>query len=171
MGGTHHLPPCFLLGKGWATHPSTSLALSPIHNPHKFSSPSPFLHSHWSHLGPGTMTSVYSLLPHVLPPLYSTSHTMPECSFLKANNLVKIHVLLTTVPAPLGLQGPILDWSFPDGSDGKESACNVRDLGSIPGLGRSPGEGNGYHSSIAWRITSTEATYSSWGRNELCFAL
>ena len=88
MGGTHHLPPCFLLGKGWATHPSTSLALSPIHNPHKFSSPSPFLHSHWSHLGPGTMTSVYSLLPHVLPPLYSTSHTMPECSFLKANKNV-----------------------------------------------------------------------------------
>ena len=33
---------------------------------------------------------------------------------------------------------------FPDGSDGKESACNVGDLGSIPGLGRSPGEGNAY---------------------------
>ena len=29
------------------------------------------------------------------------------------------------------------------GSDGKESACNAKDLGSIPGLGRSPGEGNG----------------------------
>ena len=33
---------------------------------------------------------------------------------------------------------------FPGGSDGKESACNVGDLGSIPGLGRSPGEGKGY---------------------------
>ena len=32
---------------------------------------------------------------------------------------------------------------FPDGSGGKESACNARDLVSIPGLGRSPGEGNG----------------------------
>ena len=32
---------------------------------------------------------------------------------------------------------------FPDGSDGKASACNAGDLGSIPGLGRSPGEGNG----------------------------
>ena len=30
-----------------------------------------------------------------------------------------------------------------DGSDGKESACNAGDLGSIPGLGRYPGEGNG----------------------------
>ena len=33
---------------------------------------------------------------------------------------------------------------FPGGSAGKESACNAGDLGSIPGLGRSPGEGNGY---------------------------
>ena len=33
--------------------------------------------------------------------------------------------------------------SFPGGSDGKESACNAGDPGSISGLGRSPGEGNG----------------------------
>ena len=33
--------------------------------------------------------------------------------------------------------------SFPGGSDGKKSARNVGDLGLIPGLGRSPGEGNG----------------------------
>ena len=33
---------------------------------------------------------------------------------------------------------------FPGGSAGKESACNVGDLDSIPGLGRSPGEGKGY---------------------------
>ena len=33
---------------------------------------------------------------------------------------------------------------FPDGSAGKESACNVGDLGSIPGLGRSLGEGKSY---------------------------
>ena len=33
---------------------------------------------------------------------------------------------------------------FPDGSAGKEYACNVGDLGLIPGLIRSPGEGNGY---------------------------
>ena len=32
---------------------------------------------------------------------------------------------------------------FPGGSDSKESACNAGNLGSIPGLGRSPGEGNG----------------------------
>ena len=33
---------------------------------------------------------------------------------------------------------------FPDSSIGKESACNVEDLGSIPGLGQSPGKGKGY---------------------------
>ena len=32
---------------------------------------------------------------------------------------------------------------FPGGSDGKESTCNAGDPGSIPGLGKSPGEGNG----------------------------
>ena len=35
-------------------------------------------------------------------------------------------------------------WGFPGGSDGKESACNVGDLGLIPELGRCPGEWNGY---------------------------
>ena len=34
--------------------------------------------------------------------------------------------------------------SFPGGSDGKEFASNVGDLGSVPGLGRSCGEQNGY---------------------------
>ena len=32
---------------------------------------------------------------------------------------------------------------FPGGSEGKASGCNAGDLGSIPGSGRSPGEGNG----------------------------
>ena len=34
-------------------------------------------------------------------------------------------------------------WGFPGGSEGKVSARNVGDLGSIPGSGRSPGEGKG----------------------------
>ena len=41
------------------------------------------------------------------------------------------------VPTPVFL-------GFPGGSAGKESTCNAGDLGSIPGLGGSPGEGNGY---------------------------
>ena len=36
-----------------------------------------------------------------------------------------------------------VSWVFLGGSDSKESACNAGDLGSIPGLGKSPGEENG----------------------------
>ena len=55
-------------------------------------------------------------------------------------------------------------------SDGKEFVCNEKDLGSIPELGRYPGEGNGNHSSIlAWRIPWTEETewLQSMGVTEL----
>ena len=45
---------------------------------------------------------------------------------------------------------------FPGGSDSKESACNVEDLGLIPGLERSSRERMAIHSSIlAWRIPGT----------------
>ena len=57
---------------------------------------------------------------------------------------------------------------FPGGSDGKESACSAGDLGSIPELWRSPGEGNGnplQHSCL--RIPWTEAAYSPWGHKKL----
>ena len=48
-------------------------------------------------------------------------------------------------------------WGFPSGSNGKESVCNAGDPCSIPGWGRSPGEGLTTHSSIlAWRTPWTE---------------
>ena len=47
-------------------------------------------------------------------------------------------------------------WGFPGSSVGKESACSAGDPGSIPGSGRSAGEGKGTPSSIlAWRIPWT----------------
>ena len=49
----------------------------------------------------------------------------------------KIHWKRDRLPTPVFL-------SFPGGSAGKESTCNVGDMGSIPGLGRSLGEGKGY---------------------------
>ena len=42
------------------------------------------------------------------------------------------------------LYSPSPNVGFPGGSDGKESTCHAGDLGLIPGLGRSPGEGEGY---------------------------
>ena len=50
----------------------------------------------------------------------------------------------------------MLGANFPCGSDSKESAYNVGDWGSIPGLGRSPGEGNGYPFQYSCMETSTE---------------
>ena len=55
-------------------------------------------------------------------------------------------------------------YNFPCGSDGKESACNAGDLGSNPGLGRSPGEGNGYPLQCSGLENSMN---SAWGRKEL----
>ena len=52
--------------------------------------------------------------------------------------------------------------TYPGGSDGKESACNARDLGSIPGLGRFPGEGTAAH----W-VGEFHGLHSPWGRKEL----
>ena len=58
---------------------------------------------------------------------------------------------------------------FTGGSDGKASACNVGDLGLIPGLGRPLEKEMTTHCSIiAWKIPWTEELggYSLWGRKE-----
>ena len=59
---------------------------------------------------------------------------------------------------------------FPGGSDGKASAYNVGDPGSIPGLGRSPGEGNGnllHYSCLEYPKNREAPGYSPWGCKEL----
>ena len=95
-----------------------------------------------------------------------------------------LHLLLATASRPVPFQGTLTQWSsslqlglpqqgwlapglelglclgvsgFPGGSDGKESACNARDPGSIPGQDDPPEKGIGTHSSIlAWRVPWTE---------------
>ena len=54
-------------------------------------------------------------------------------------------------------------YGLPDGSDNEESACNAGDLGLIPGLGRSPGEGKGYPTPVFWP-GEFHWLYSPWGR-------
>ena len=56
---------------------------------------------------------------------------------------------------------------FPYGSAGKESACNAGDLGSIPGLGRSPGEGKGWPPTPVFWPGEFHGLYSPWGHKEL----
>ena len=53
---------------------------------------------------------------------------------------------------------------FPGGSDDKDSACNARGLGSIPGLGRSSGEGNGYP--LQYSSLENSMDRGDWGRKE-----
>ena len=58
--------------------------------------------------------------------------------------------------------------AFPGGSDGKESACNAGDPGSIPGLGRSTGEGIGYPLQYSWAslvaqlVKKLPAVWETW---------
>ena len=52
---------------------------------------------------------------------------------------------------------------FPGSSDGKKSACSARDLGLIPGLGRSPGEGTGNLLQYSYLENSMDRP---WGRKE-----
>ena len=64
----------------------------------------------------------------------------------KVTILYNIIIEATSVTFVAFLLVETIPWlgSIPCGSAGKESACNMGDLGSIPGLGRSPGEGKGY---------------------------
>ena len=74
------------------------------------------------------------ILPKSCFPLFPMSHLL--CFEIRAW-VWKICRRRDRLPTPVFL-------GFPCGSAGKESACNAGDLGSIPGLGRSPGEGKGY---------------------------
>ena len=63
---------------------------------------------------------------------------------------------------------PLVFWllcHFPDSSVGKESACIAGDPSSIPGLGRSPGEGKGYPTPVFWP-REIHGLYSLWGHKE-----
>ena len=84
--------------------------------------------------GPSSFAGTSPLAPtpgNTLSPSPATRHPLQE--------------LLASSYLPRQFSHPLRrDLGFPGDSAGKESACSAGDLGSIPGLGRSPGEGNGY---------------------------
>ena len=58
---------------------------------------------------------------------------------------MKCKILIGFINQDMGICEELLfSFCFPCGSDGQELTCSTGDLGSIPGLGRSPGEGKGY---------------------------
>ena len=71
---------------------------------------------------------------------------------------VKTHSLIHWYNIDLANLSYSKPWTrdFPDSSVGKESACNAGDPGSIPGLGRSAGEGIGYPFQYSWASLVTQ---------------
>ena len=103
------------------------------------------LYGAWNAPGQNTGVGSLSLLQGIFPSQGSNPGIKPRCPPLQAESgrpqfdswVGNNCWTRDRLPTPIFL-------SFPGGSAGKESACNVRDLDSIPGLGRSPGEGKGY---------------------------
>ena len=59
-------------------------------------------------------------------------------------DLNSVHLIQNYIPNHEDISPYLFLMDFPGGSDDKEFTCEVGDLGSMPGLGRSPGEGNSY---------------------------
>ena len=100
------------------------------------------------HVTGGTVKDVHAFVCTSLAAQWQRIHL--QCRRLRFDSWVR------KIPWRRGrLPTPVFS-SFPGGSDGKESACNVGDWGSIPGLGRSPGEGNGNPLLYSWLENSTD---------------
>ena len=87
------------------------------------------------------MESVVQLLSHVQLFVTPWNAACQAClSFTISQSLRKLMSIESVIPSNHLIFCHLL---LPGGSDGKASACNVGDPGSVPGLGRFPGEGNG----------------------------
>ena len=80
--------------------------------------------------------------------------SLPSCPLFPRHHIISFHT--HTIPHTKG---------FPSGSAGEESTCNVGVLSSIPGLGRSPGEGKGLPTPVFWP-REFHGLYSPWGCKE-----
>ena len=67
-----------------------------------------------------------------------------NCGVLKASRQKDVNLFPAVFPSLSVSPSVLCLLGFPCGSAGKESACNAGDLGLIPGLGGTPGEGKGY---------------------------
>ena len=113
-----------------------------------------------------------SFLKFILKNFYRSIIALHFLLYNKVNQMY-VHICPILLEPPSHFPHPSQKASFfcfPGGSDGKESVCNAGDLGSIPGLGRSPEEGNG--NPVQYSCTEKShgqrslAGYSPWGRKE-----
>ena len=126
---------------------------------------SPFLNQRWINII-GSDQSRFTFKSHKIkvgPQIQSFAHKEKETMILNSNWL-QLSFLNSRQTSAFSLVGGKIRKS---GSDGKESARNEIDLGSIPGLGRSPGEGNGNPLQYYCLENSVDrgawAGYSPWG--------
>ena len=154
-----------MLGSVQFSHSVVSDSLQPHESQHArppYPSPTPRVYSNscpsswWCHLAIWSSVSPFSSCPQSLP----ASGSFPMSQFFTwSGQSIGVSASESVLPmntqdrSPLGWTGwmsiannnsNLFHKGFPCGLAGKESACNVGDLGSIPGLGRSPGEGKGY---------------------------
>ena len=110
-------------------------------------SPTPGVHSdsrpssRWCHPAISSSVVPFSSCPQSLP----ASGSFPMSQLLTwGGQSTGVSALASSLPKKyIYFRHTLYHRMSPGGSDGKESACNAADWGSIPGLGRSPGEGNG----------------------------
>ena len=81
----------------------------------------------------------------LIKPLYTVTTEKP--GVLKVKGISEI-----LWPHPSLQPSSLYPKGFPGGSEGKVSVCNVEDLGSIPGFGRSPGEMATHSGTLAWKV-------------------
>ena len=118
---------------------------------------------------PLQFSSVAQLYPILCDPMNCSTPGLPVQEQLPEPTQTHVHSVGDAIQPshPLSSPSPALNlsqhqglfkWvsSSHHGSAGKESACNVGDLGSIPGLGRSPGEENGYSLQYSGLKNSTD---------------
>ena len=107
----------------------------------------------------------WATLTFALPPKFQNKFLIPikeEClvRVLHSNRTKWIYTYISPYT-----------WGFPDSSIGKESACNAGDTGSVPGSGRSAGEGIGYPLQHSWAslvdqlVNNLPATWETWVRS------
>ena len=112
-----------------------------------------------------------SWAPYVIPQVPTSSVLRMVVYIWQCYSLNSSHPLLPALDPQvcslclhLCLEGILESKGFPGDSAGKESACNVGDLGLIPGLGRSPGVGNGYPLQHSGLENSMECIVHGWQR-------